>query len=71
MYQCLRQHREVSGEKAALVALGPLTNIAVLLSLYPEITADIDEVIVLAGGITVGNVTVRATLAAPPPPQHT
>lgn len=38
-----------------LVPIGPLTNIALLLSTYPEVKNHIDEIVLMGGSITRGN----------------
>ncbi len=42
-------------EKVIYVALGPLTNLALLLRRYPEAAEHIAEVIIMGGGIEIGN----------------
>lgn len=44
-----------NNEKMTLVAIGPLTNIALLLREYPEVKDKIDEVILMGGSVTRGN----------------
>lgn len=43
-----------------LVALGPLTNIAMALNLYPELPRYLGRIVVMGGGIQQGNVTPNA-----------
>jgi len=43
-----------------LVGIGPLTNIALLLALHPELTGRIDRLVVMGGAIGQGNVTPSA-----------
>ena len=43
-----------------LVGIGPLTNIALLLALHPELTGRIDRIVVMGGAIGQGNVTPSA-----------
>ena len=43
-----------------LVPTGPLTNIALLLARYPELTARIERVVLMGGAIAEGNVTPAA-----------
>jgi len=43
-----------------LVAVGPLTNIALLLALHPELSDRIDRIVVMGGAIGQGNVTPSA-----------
>ncbi|MBD8500388.1 MULTISPECIES: ribonucleoside hydrolase RihC [Paenibacillus] len=38
-----------------LVPIGPLTNIALLLKMYPEVKGNIDEIVLMGGSVTRGN----------------
>ena len=49
-----------SEEPITIVAIGPLTNIAILLSSYPEVQNHIKEVIIMGGSTGRGNVTPLA-----------
>ena len=49
-----------SKEKVTIVGLGPLTNIALLLKTYPECHEKIEEISIMGGGISRGNVTSTA-----------
>lgn len=49
-----------SAEKITLVPLGPLTNIALLLTAYPEVKEKIEMISLMGGGISYGNVTSTA-----------
>lgn len=40
-----------------LVALGPLTNVAMALNLYPELPKYLGRIVIMGGGINFGNVT--------------
>lgn len=44
-----------SDTNITLVPIGPLTNIAMLLSVYPEVKEKIDEVVIMGGSTTRGN----------------
>jgi inosine-uridine nucleoside N-ribohydrolase len=44
----------------ALVALGPLTNVALLLDAHPEAAARIDRIVLMGGAINEGNQTPSA-----------
>ncbi|KMT21051.1 ribonucleoside hydrolase RihC [Clostridium cylindrosporum] len=50
-------YREImsSKEKITLVPIGPLTNIALLLKTYPEVKANIEEIVLMGGSTTRGN----------------
>ena len=54
MYQAL----VASQEKLTIVAIGPLTNIGLLLRLHPTIVNKIEELIIMGGAINRGNVGV-------------
>jgi purine nucleosidase len=43
-----------------LLTLGPLTNVAIALNLYPELTGLVSEIVIMGGGIEAGNVTPYA-----------
>lgn len=45
------------GEKAALVPIGPLTNIALLFRVFPEVKERIEEICLMGGAAVGGNVT--------------
>lgn len=44
-------------EKVTLVPIGPLTNIALFVSMYPELKASVDSIIMMGGACRGGNVT--------------
>lgn len=58
LYRVLRELPE--GKKATLVATGPLTNIAMLLRLFPQIKEKILEIVFMGGAAMGGNVTPSA-----------
>ncbi|HEU4750917.1 MAG TPA: nucleoside hydrolase [Acidimicrobiia bacterium] len=49
-----------SDRPVTLVPVGPLTNIAVLLSRHPEVAANVSEIVLMGGAIGTGNVTPAA-----------
>lgn len=49
-----------SEQKVTIAALGPLTNIALLLRAHPEIKSKIEEICLMGGGIHAGNRTAAA-----------
>jgi pyrimidine-specific ribonucleoside hydrolase len=58
-------HRELTaaignGQTITLVLLAPQTNLALLLSLYPDIAPGIERIVFMGGAATVGNVTAVA-----------
>ena len=53
----LRDLLMASEEKITLVCTGPLTNIALLLKLFPEVKDNIDEIVFMGGAARGGNVT--------------
>lgn len=48
------------GEKVTLVPTGPLTNIALLFRVFPEVKERIEEVVLMGGSASYGNVTPTA-----------
>ncbi len=44
-----------SKEKITLVPIAPLTNIALLFSMYPEVKENIDEIVIMGGSASRGN----------------
>ena len=44
-----------SPEPITLVPIGPMTNIALLLSVYPEVRSNIREIVLMGGSVTRGN----------------
>lgn len=49
-----------SKEKVTLVPVGPLTNIALLIKTFPEVTGNIEELSIMGGATIGGNVTPTA-----------
>jgi pyrimidine-specific ribonucleoside hydrolase len=49
-----------SPEPVTLVAIGPLTNVALLYAVHPEVAGTLDRVVVMGGSATVGNTTEAA-----------
>lgn len=49
-----------SEEKVVIAAVGPLTNIAVLIKAYPELLEKIAHLSIMGGGIKYGNITSTA-----------
>lgn len=56
MYQTIMENKR----QITLVALGPLTNIALLLKTYPEVHSQINCISMMGGGLDHGNVTALA-----------
>jgi non-specific riboncleoside hydrolase len=53
--EAMRDLLMASSEKITLVPIGPLTNIALLLSLYPECKEKIERIVMMGGSVTRGN----------------
>lgn len=58
--ELLRELLEVSDEKITIVALAPMTNLAVLLRMYPSAADSIERVVFMGGAIGRGNATEHA-----------
>ncbi|BES65043.1 pyrimidine-specific ribonucleoside hydrolase RihA [Gottschalkiaceae bacterium SANA] len=51
---------EESDEKVTIIAIGPLTNIALFVSQYPEMSKRIQEIVIMGGAAREGNRTASA-----------
>lgn len=49
-----------SKEKVTIIAIGPLTNIAILLKAHPDLKEKIEKISIMGGSITEGNTTSKA-----------
>jgi pyrimidine-specific ribonucleoside hydrolase len=49
-----------SAQPVTLVALAPQTNIAMLLTLHPEVTENLDRIVFMGGSASTGNITAVA-----------
>ncbi|MFC0682224.1 nucleoside hydrolase [Lysobacter korlensis] len=58
--ELLRRTIEHSGEPLTLVTLAPMTNIAVLLRMYPEVLRNVERIVCMGGAIGLGNATAAA-----------
>src|SRR3954453_8557431 len=47
-------------QRLTLIAIGPLTNIALLLATHPELSGQIERIVIMGGAIGLGNVTPSA-----------
>lgn len=45
-------------DKITIIAIGPLTNVAMLIKAYPELIHKIDSISIMGGGLKGGNITV-------------
>ena len=52
--------RHLRERPLTLIAIGPLTNIALLLATHPELSGRIERVVIMGGAIGIGNVTPSA-----------
>ena len=56
----LAEEIDKSSEKVTIVALGPLTNIATLFRIYPNVVSSIEQLVIMGGAIGPGNQTPTA-----------
>lgn len=51
------EHRNsyLNGMKVSIVTTGPLTNLALFLTLHPELYDAIEEIVFMGGGVGLGN----------------
>lgn len=59
-FQAIRNHLMAAAEPITLVAIGPLTNIALLLTHYPECRFNIRRLVMMGGSAGRGNFTPNA-----------
>ncbi|BDH47164.1 non-specific ribonucleoside hydrolase RihC [Salmonella enterica subsp. enterica serovar Choleraesuis] len=59
-FEAIRQALEASPEPMTIVAIGPLTNLALLLIQYPHITSRIKRLVIMGGSAGRGNYTPYA-----------
>lgn len=52
--------RELRRRPLTIVAVGPLTNVALLIAMYPDLVENIEDIVVMGGAIGLGNVTPSA-----------
>ena len=57
---CLRRWIEGSAQPVTIIAVGPLTNIALLLKAYPHLKARIERIAIMGGGAFRGNASPAA-----------
>lgn len=53
--EAMRRVILTSEEKITLVCIGPLTNVALLFKIYPEVKANVQEIVLMGGSATRGN----------------
>jgi pyrimidine-specific ribonucleoside hydrolase len=58
--ELLHQLIMTSAERVTLVTLAPKTNVALLVSMYPEVATRLDQIIFMGGAASGGNVTALA-----------
>ena len=47
--------KEGAGEKVTIVSTGPMTNIALFVSVYPGLLAGVEQFVFMGGAIGMGN----------------
>ena len=52
--------RELRKRPLTLIPVGPLTNIALLIAMHPDLVENIEDIVVMGGAIGLGNVTPSA-----------
>lgn len=53
--EAIRELLETSDEKITIVPIGPLTNIATLLLMYPHVKSKIERIVLMGGSLSGGN----------------
>jgi pyrimidine-specific ribonucleoside hydrolase len=55
--ELMRQQILASPTPATLIALAPLTNVALLVRMYPEVAAKLERIVFMGGSASIGNAT--------------
>jgi uridine nucleosidase len=60
------------GEKVSIISCGPMTNIALFVSVYPDLLDGIEQFVFMGGGVGIGNRSAVAGkyLCLPTPIEH-
>lgn len=58
--ELMRDLVEENPEPVTLVPIGPLTNVALFIATYPETAARLNQIFLMGGSVSVGNVTASA-----------
>ena len=58
--ELMRDVVESHPEPVTLVPIGPLTNVALFIATYPETAAKLDQIFLMGGSVSIGNVTASA-----------
>lgn len=58
--EAMKREIECSEDKVTIVAIGPLTNVALLLRTYPHLKGKIEEFSIMGGSLKEGNITAVA-----------
>jgi inosine-uridine nucleoside N-ribohydrolase len=58
--EMLRQQIDESPEPVTVVGLAPQTNLALLLTLYPDVLGNVERIVFMGGSASVGNITAVA-----------
>jgi pyrimidine-specific ribonucleoside hydrolase len=58
--QLMAELLRASSTPVTIAAIGPMTNVALLLAVHPELAGRIDRLVVMGGSMTVGNTTGAA-----------
>ena len=67
--EAMRQEIESTSALTTIVAIGPMTNIALLIKMYPHLKEKIEEVVFMGGSMNRGNRTVMAEFNAATDPE--
>lgn len=67
MSQSISESGKRDGHKTTVISTGPMTNIALFVSVYPELLNLVEEFIFMGGGVGLGNRSaVAGEYLAPP-----
>lgn len=56
MFRCIKQTwRKGDGHKVTVISSGPMTNIALFVSIYPDLVDAVEEFVFMGGAVGLGN----------------
>jgi hypothetical protein len=65
MSEAIKHSWKKDGQKVTVISTGPMTNIALFVSVYPELLDAIDAFVFMGGGVGLGNRSAVAGLHQP------
>lgn len=51
----MNRNSYLNGQRVVIVSTGPMTNLALFITLHPELYEAIEEIVFMGGGVGIGN----------------